>query len=92
MNCNKRRIGLLLFLSAMLSFVLTNCIGFTAETGLLGVLYTVASVVFSIGMGMIYSLNPGRIANPDYYKAIKESITIVRDTSVVCSHSSLCSS
>ena len=83
MNCNKRRIGILLLLAVVLSFILTNCIGFNAETGFLGVLYTVVSVVFSVGMGMIYSLNPGRIANPDYYKAIKESITIVRDTSVV---------
>ena len=83
MNCNKKRIVILVFLSLSLALCLTNFIGFQGEPGLLGIMFSVLGVVFSFGICIANSLNLERIRNPDYYEPLKRSTNVVRDTSAV---------
>lgn len=49
---------------------------------LLGAIYTVTSIVFSIGMSMVYGVDLGRLKNRDYYVSTKRMLLRVRDTSM----------
>lgn len=49
---------------------------------LLGAIYTVTSIVFSIGMSMVYGVALGRLKNRDYYVSTKRMLLRVRDTSM----------
>ncbi len=66
---------LLLFLSILLAST-TNA---EPASDFLGTLYTVAGIMFSIGMGIICAINLDKVKNVKFYTAIKDNILEVRD-------------
>lgn len=66
---------LLVFLSVLLAST-TNA---KPASDFLGTLYTVAGIMFSIGMGIICAINLEKVKNIKFYKAIKTNILQVRN-------------
>ena len=49
-------------------------------TDYINTLYTVSGIMFSIGMGIVCTMNPDSIKNPGIYKTIRKNIIAVRNT------------
>ncbi|QJT80406.1 hypothetical protein C0557_10090 [Kosakonia sp. MUSA4] len=45
--------------------------------------YTVAGIMFSIGLGLIVTFNPSGVKNPAYLKSIRRNISDVRDSFLI---------
>lgn len=50
------------------------------NTDYINTLYTVSGIMFSIGMGIICTMNPDSIKNPGICKTIRKNIIAVRNT------------
>lgn len=83
MKVNKKRVAIFGGVSLLLSIVYSTSVVESVDESFLGAMYTVVGVIFSIGMSMLYSLNPGRLKNEKMYTALKNRILLVRDTSFV---------
>lgn len=79
MNLKKHLIWFLILLIAV-TFISTICEIHPNNTEYINTIYTVSGIMFSIGMGVICSMNPSSIKNPSFYNTIRENIIGVRDT------------
>ena len=74
----KRTLTLSLLL-VFLSVLLASTTSAKPTSDFLGTLYTVAGIMFSIGMGIICAINLEKVKNIKFYKAIKTNILQVRN-------------
>ncbi|WP_448970246.1 hypothetical protein [Neisseria sp.] len=74
----KRTLTLSLLL-VFLSVLLASTTSAKPASDFLGTLYTVAGIMFSIGMGIICAINLEKVKNIKFYKAIKTNILQVRN-------------
>lgn len=81
MKANFHRILLSLLLAVAVGVLWPICLTLDVKMTYLNTLFTVVSIIFSIGMGIVCSLNPGKVTNNAAYKDIKSNIRKVRDTS-----------
>lgn len=49
----------------------------------LNTVYTISGIMFSIGMGVLCTLNPDKVKNDVYYCNIKENVISVRNSYIV---------
>jgi hypothetical protein len=50
------------------------------NTDYINTIYTVSGIMFSIGMGVVCTMNPDSIKNPHIYNTIRTNIIVVRNT------------
>ena len=72
MNVKKLLLNVSIFL--VISVAVGSLASKSPDSSLLNTIYTVAGIMFSIGMGILCTLNPDRVKNDAYYKAIKSNI------------------
>ena len=74
-----KRILTLSLLLVFLSVLLASTTSARPASDFLGTLYTVAGIMFSIGMGIICAINLDKVRNVKFYMAIKANILQVRN-------------
>lgn len=74
-----KRILTLSLLLVLLSVLLASTTSARPASDFLGTLYTVAGIMFSIGMGIICAINLDKVRNVKFYTAIKANILQVRN-------------
>lgn len=62
----------------------------TVPRELLSTLFTVNSIMFSLGLGLIVSFNMGGVKNKNYIKQIRANITTVKNTFMLLFSLSVC--
>ncbi|RPE30816.1 hypothetical protein EC846_1517 [Acinetobacter sp. BIGb0102] len=78
MNVKKLLVNVSLFL--VISVAVASATSKVPNTSFLNTIYTVSGIMFSIGMGVLCTLNPEKVKNEIYYIAIKENVLAVRDS------------
>ncbi|HFG6923780.1 hypothetical protein [Acinetobacter baumannii] len=78
MNVNKLLGNVSLFL--VISVAVASATSKVPNTSFLNTIYTVSGIMFSIGMGVLCTLNPDKVKNDSIYKAIKSNILDVRNS------------
>ncbi|HGU9767166.1 TPA: hypothetical protein ACNFOO_002666 [Acinetobacter baumannii] len=78
MNLNKLLGNVSLFL--VISVAVASATSKVPNTSFLNTIYTVSGIMFSIGMGVLCTLNPDKVKNDSIYKAIKSNILDVRNS------------
>ncbi|MBE3662149.1 hypothetical protein BOO91_14545 [Vibrio navarrensis] len=78
-------IALLLIASSVAAFF-----ELTVPKELISTLFTVNSIMFSLGLGLIVSFNMGRIKNRSYIKTIRANIAKVKNTFMLLFGISVC--
>jgi hypothetical protein len=70
------------FLSILIIVILISSIFdlHPTKTDYINTLYTVSGIMFSIGMGIVCTMNPDSIKNPRIYNTIRKNIIAVRNT------------
>ncbi len=81
MNVKKLLVNVSLFL--VISIAVASATSKIPSTSFLNTIYTVSGIMFSIGMGVLCTLNPDKVKNDAYYKAIKANVLAVRDSYLV---------
>lgn len=81
MNVKKLLVNVSLFL--VISVAVASATSRIPSASFLNTLYTVSGIMFSIGMGVLCTLNPDKVKNDGYYKAIKANVIAVRDSYLV---------
>lgn len=81
MNVKKLLVNISLFL--VISVAVASAASKIPDASLLNTIYTVAGIMFSIGMGVLCTLNPDKVKNDTYYKAIKSNVLEVRNSYLV---------
>lgn len=81
MNVKKLLLNVSIFL--VISVAVGSLASKSPDSSLLNTIYTVAGIMFSIGMGILCTLNPDRVKNDAYYKAIKSNLLDVRNSYLV---------
>lgn len=81
MNVKKLLGNIILFLA--ISIAMASFASKPPNSALLNTIYTVSGIMFSIGMGVLCTLNPDRIKNDSFYKAIKSNLLEVRNSYLV---------
>lgn len=81
MNARKLLVNVSLFL--VISIAVASATSKIPSTSFLNTVYTVSGIMFSIGMGVLCTLNPDKIKNDTYYKAIKANVLDVRDSYLI---------
>lgn len=81
MNARKLLVNVSLFL--VISIAVASATSKIPSTSFLNTVYTVSGIMFSIGMGVLCTLNPDKVKNDVYYKAIKANVLDVRDSYLV---------
>lgn len=67
-------------LMVLLSILTASLMGDAVPSAsFLNTIYTIAGIMFSIGMGLICTFNLDRIKNPKFYKVFKKNIIDVRN-------------
>lgn len=74
-----KRILTLSLLLVFLSVLLASTTSARPASDFLGTLYTVAGIMFSIGMGIICAINLDKVRNVKFYTSIKANILQVRN-------------
>lgn len=73
--------------SILIVFALSICLASLFEKDLdssfINTIYTISGIMFSIGMGILCTLNPDKIKNDSYYRSIRDNIIDVRNTYLV---------
>lgn len=62
------------------SIVIASLVDARPNASFMNTIYTVAGIMFSIGMGVICTFSPDKIKNKSYFNSIKENINSVRDS------------
>lgn len=72
----------ILFLSLLLLVIIISSIfdSHPQNTDCINTIYTVSGIMFSIGMGVVCTMNPDSIKNPRIYNTIRTNIIVVRNT------------
>ncbi|XZW72940.1 hypothetical protein ACT4W3_04320 [Acinetobacter baumannii] len=78
MNVNKLLGNVSLFL--VISVAVASATSKVPNPSFLNTIYTVSGIMFSIGMGVLCTLNPDKVKNDSIYKAIKSNILDVRNS------------
>ncbi len=78
MNVKKLLISSTIFL--VLSIICASFFENDPKESFLNTVYTISGIMFSIGMGVLCTLNPDKIKNDVYYRAIKENVISVRNS------------
>lgn len=81
MNVKKLLVNISLFL--VISVAVASATSKVPTNSFLNTIYTVSGIMFSIGMGVLCTLNPDKVKNDAYYKAIKANVLAVRDSYLV---------
>lgn len=81
MNVKKLLVNVSLFL--VISVAVASTTSRVPSTSFLNTIYTVSGIMFSIGMGVLCTLNPDKVKNDAYYKSIKTNVLAVRDSYLV---------
>lgn len=81
MNARKLLVNVSLFL--VISIAVASATSKIPSTSFLNTVYTVSGIMFSIGMGVLCTLNPDKVKNDTYYKAIKANVLDVRDSYLI---------
>lgn len=81
MNVNKLLVNVSLFL--VISIAVASFTSKVPNTSFLNTIYTVSGIMFSIGMGILCTLNPDKVKNDAFYKSIKSNVLAVRDSYLV---------
>lgn len=81
MNVKKLLVSVSLFL--VISVAVASATSKVPSASFLNTIYTVSGIMFSIGMGVLCTLNPDKVKNDAYYKAIKANVLAVRDSYLV---------
>jgi len=81
MNVKKLLVNISLFL--VISVAVASATSKIPSISFLNTIYTVSGIMFSIGMGVLCTLNPDKVKNDAYYKAIKVNVLEVRDSYLV---------
>lgn len=82
MNVKKHLINVVV--AILLSVLLSSMIGMRPkEVAFLNTIYTISGIMFSIGMGILCTLNPDVIKNQIIYKRVKSNIISVRNSYLV---------
>ncbi|MCH7330570.1 hypothetical protein [Acinetobacter modestus] len=81
MNVNKLLVSVSLFL--VISIAVASFTSKVPNTSFLNTIYTVSGIMFSIGMGVLCTLNPDKVKNDLLYKSIKSNVLAVRDSYLV---------
>lgn len=75
----KRRL-LVSLAGLVMSIAIASITDARPNASFMNTIYTVAGVMFSIGMGIICTFNPDKIKNKAYFKSIKNNINDVRNS------------
>lgn len=81
MNVKKLLVNVSLFL--VISIAVASFTSKIPNSSFLNTVYTVSGIMFSIGMGVLCTLNPDKVKNDTYYNAIKANVLVVRDSYLV---------
>ncbi|EPF6035578.1 hypothetical protein OHW45_06075 [Acinetobacter baumannii] len=81
MNVNKLLGNVSLFL--VISVAVASATSKVPNPSFLNTIYTVSGIMFSIGMGVLCTLNPDKVKNDSIYTAIKSNILDVRNSYLV---------
>ncbi len=79
----KSMVPIILIFSIVLAVVLSIMTSWMPSSMLLSTFYSVLTVVFSVGMGIICSLNIGVIENEDIYVRLFAGVLVVRNNSIL---------
>ena len=74
----KKRIAVSLT-ALIISIIVASLTEARPNAAFMNTIYTVAGIMFSIGMGVICAFNPSKIQNRNYLTSIKNNITSVRN-------------
>lgn len=78
---NLKKILIIILFSLFLSFPLSVFIKTNLENkDFLNTIYTISGIMFSIGMGILCTINPDSIKNEEIYKAIRKNIIDIRNS------------
>jgi len=66
-----------------LTLLIGSILGGAFREGVLGTLYSVSGIVFSIGMGLIISFNLGGVRESDHIFFIRKNLTQVRKSFII---------
>lgn len=81
MNVRKLLISSTIFL--VLSIICASFFEHDPKESFLNTVYTISGIMFSIGMGVLCTLNPDKVKNDVYYRGIKENVISVRNSYIV---------
>ncbi len=81
MNVRKLLISSTIFL--VLSIICASFFENDPKESFLNTVYTISGIMFSIGMGVLCTLNPDKVKNDVYYRGIKENVISVRNSYIV---------
>lgn len=70
--------ALLLILAVLLSALVATFTEVRVDDAFLNTIYTLAGIMFSIGMGVVCAFNPERIKNNSYLQQVRSDIVKVR--------------
>ncbi len=77
---NVKRLLISIVLVLILATCLSSFIQKDLDSSFINTIYTIAGIMFSIGMGILCTLNPEKVINETYYKAIRNNVIDVRNT------------
>lgn len=75
----KKRL-LVSLIGLVISMTIASITDARPNASFMNTIYTVAGIMFSIGMGIICTFNPDKIKNKAYFQSIKSNINIVRNS------------
>ena len=68
------------FIALLISIILASLITARPTGPFMNTIYTVAGIMFSIGMGIICTFNPDRVKDRTYFLRIRNNINSVRNS------------
>lgn len=75
----KRKIAVNL-VAFLLSILLASIVTERPNASFMNTIYTVAGIMFSIGMGIICTFSPDKVKNKDFFLSIRSNINTVRNS------------